>query len=800
MSASQPRHLGPMRRRVGLICLVLLLLLVLLMLAWSWQTYRHAQALRRHAQALRALDREGLSNLGAALDQARHDMTLLRRDLALPLALGPRLGWVPEVGPTLEALPVLFSAGEAALDAALEAWAVAGEPLAQWLAEEGTATEAFRALHAGLGAHAASLEARAAALRRSAQELQAVESARLLPPLRGPVRQVQDLVPLAVAACEALPLLPKALPADQERIYLLLAQNDEELRPTGGFISSIGTLMVQGGLPRLAALQDSYQVENWTVAHPDPPEPLRQYMGLDLWTTRDGNWWPDFPTSAQAVARLYELNQGRKVDGVLAVDMTAAVALLEALTPLALPDGQVVAQGGVKDAFRQSWSLAPGSLTTAGEVVTATHPFTAVEVKLALEQRKGRAWFDSVVLEDARQPGHNLVRNPSFEEDGDGDGLPDGWQASGWAGQDRLVEDVAHDGRRALLLVGDPERDKSVIQRLALVGEAGDRFRLAAESRADGVTETGGDYALEVTFFDGDRPVQTVVANFPALTHEWATAGTDRVWIAWWARRKEGMNQMLAAAAGRLLGRPGEVRWGDLLAALKTSLAQRHIQLYVEDPALQSWVARQGWDGALVETEGDYLLVVDTNVGYNKVNSNIAQTVRYTVQIAPGEPLRAELTLHYRHQSRRQVTECDKFTQYTPVYELLTQGCYWDYLRIYVPQGAQLLSCQGADEPARALDELGRTVWATSFLLRPREEREVRFSYTLPAGLLRQGRYTLYVQKQAGTGPLPLWVTLRASSSLLPQTGGTPTVGEDGALIYATDLAVDRAFAVKVAN
>jgi len=47
--------------------------------------------------------------------------------------------------------------------------------------------------------------------------------------------------------------------------------------------------------------------------------------------------------------------------------------------------------------------------------------------------------------------------------------------------------------------------------------------------------------------------------------------------------------------------------------------------------------------------EGDYLLVVDSNVGWNKVNALVQRDTSYRVTLAPDGSARAELDLHYRH-------------------------------------------------------------------------------------------------------------------------------------------------------
>ena len=61
------------------------------------------------------------------------------------------------------------------------------------------------------------------------------------------------------------------------RSYLILAQNPDELRPTGGFIT--GVALVTGSRGRLVAfeLSDANLVDDYAhVAYPAPPEPLER--------------------------------------------------------------------------------------------------------------------------------------------------------------------------------------------------------------------------------------------------------------------------------------------------------------------------------------------------------------------------------------------------------------------------------------------------------------------------------------------------------------------------------------------
>ncbi len=782
--------------------LIALALLLIVFVAWGWRTYRQVTALRDQARELAALRVERLDELAPALEQMQEDVVRLRRSLTIPMAVAPYLGWLPRIGPTVQAAPTLLQAGELALSAGTDIWRAMEEP-AIAIAVEGDLA-GMKALGPAITANAQTLDRAAEDMAHALHLLGTIEAQKLHPRLTKPVAALQRSSRLLRSGMQALPLLPRLL-GDEPQTWLLLAQNNDELRATGGFISSIGTLTLGGGIPDLGPLQDSYQIEDWTKPHPDPPEALRQHMGLDLWVTRDANWWPDFPSSAQDVADLYTLNQDTPIDGVIAVDMLGAARIVSALAPLTLPDGTRLGGDEVVQSLRQSWGLAKEALITDGVVITATADYTAIEVELVFEDRAGQVWFDAVELElldDSGRPsgGGNLAVNGSFEE-ADSSGEPVGWELVGLGAGDGLVRDVAHTGSHALTLVGERGVDKRLVQRLDVSGRGGDVYRASAQSRGQGITTEGGLYALRVTFVHDEERQRSHDARFPNITHDWATAGTSAVVGQWWRERKDVVNHIIVAAGAKLLN-PSQVDALGLLTALSDALEGRHIQFYSRDADLQGFFQRQRWAGALLEAEGDYLLVVDSNVGYNKVSPSVEQAITYEVALdSEGGPL-ARLTLRYRNTSQKQVDECDKFTTYTHFYEDLVEGCYWNYVRIYGPAGAELIDGRGGDEPVALLsDERGageRTVWATSLLLEPGEERTLVIEYRLPAEVLLGAQYyALTVQKQAGTDAIPLRVIVSGSGlSPIAESPLLPTAATADRLTYETDLRVDRVLLV----
>lgn len=120
--------------------------------------------------------------------------------------------------------------------------------------------------------------------------------------------------------------------------YLLISQNPDELRATGGYIGSAGVLQVRNGQVQIVDYGSSRDYDTPSQYRVAPPDPFAPYLG-SYWEFAGANWWPDFPTVAQQLEYFYNLsNPGQDVDGVIAVDQDALANFLQVLGPVQLPD------------------------------------------------------------------------------------------------------------------------------------------------------------------------------------------------------------------------------------------------------------------------------------------------------------------------------------------------------------------------------------------------------------------------------------------------------------------------------
>jgi hypothetical protein len=131
---------------------------------------------------------------------------------------------------------------------------------------------------------------------------------------------------------------PILLGEEGQATYLILFENNMELRPTGGFIGSFGLFTFDGGIISNLNVQDVYAADGQLRGFVEPPEPIRLYLGEASWFLRDSNWDPDFTVSAARAEWFLDKELDQSVDGVVSIDLEAMKLILEELGPVILQE------------------------------------------------------------------------------------------------------------------------------------------------------------------------------------------------------------------------------------------------------------------------------------------------------------------------------------------------------------------------------------------------------------------------------------------------------------------------------
>ncbi len=413
-------------------------------------------------------------------------------------------------------------------------------------------------------------------------------------------------------------LLPHISAIDGQKSYLVLLQNNLELRPAGGFIGSFAQIDFEKGRIKNIKVDDIYNLDGALKDVIAPPIEIRQDLGQERWFLRDSNFEPDFPSSARQAEFFYTKEAGVKVHGVFSLDLTASAKLVKALGGLDLQD---------------------------------------YNVKITEE---------------------NL-----FEEA------------------------VTH---------------------------------------------------AEVGFFPGSQAKKNFLTSLQTQL----------------------FNQLFFIS---------NQNWPEIVSALGESLEEKHLQLYLADPEILSYIASQNWAGILPrqadEKQGetnDFLAVVESNMGANKVNYFLERRLRLETKIDKDGEVTHHLAINYKNNS-----PSDTFPA----------GSYKNRFRIYLPAGASLnkASYGEADitSEARAFSDYGRSGYSLLLELAPKEQKILLVDYKLQKPLNfkeSKNEYRLDVIKQAGTFKDKFDWQLNFPIDIKVNEGSSQELN------FSTDLSKDRSFLV----
>ena len=398
---------------------------------------------------------------------------------------------------------------------------------------------------------------------------------------RSALLALRQRLPQAITTLREATLLLDLLGAQQTRRYLLVSQNPDELRATGGYIGSAGVVEASHGSIRLVEYGSSRRYDTPLDRRAVPPAEFQAYLGSNSWNLAAANWWVSFPDVARQLTYFYSLSRPQQpVDGVIALDQFGLQQLLEVLGPVQVP--------------------------AYGETVEASQ----------------------------------------------------------------------------------------------------------VESKLDRYVHTGG-------------------ASDESGRKQFTAALSEAV-----------LNAVLEAPRDKLPG---------LVKALRASLDQQHLLVWVPDSEAASFLGRKHWDGGLLTGSSDSLLLEDTDVVGSKQSQAVTRDASYTVNLAQPTSPTASLTITYTNGSQ---PDQRPDVSFVPEYRT--------FLRAVVPSGAQLLSTSGFTGAVSTDQECGRRVFGGEVAIPQGSTVQVSLQYQLPTSVTADA-YDLVVQQQPGVPPGKLTVAIQTA-------------------------------------
>lgn len=139
-----------------------------------------------------------------------------------------------------------------------------------------------------------------------------------------------------------LEVAPHLLGIDESRKYLVLFQNDKELRPTGGFMTAYSIMSVENARFEPVSSDDIYHLDAIYKPNLDAPQPIVDlikgpYVLSQKLRLRDMNFSPDFKIAMDLFSDETKNLNLEETDGIIAVDTGLLVNLLGSMGEIGVP-------------------------------------------------------------------------------------------------------------------------------------------------------------------------------------------------------------------------------------------------------------------------------------------------------------------------------------------------------------------------------------------------------------------------------------------------------------------------------
>lgn len=209
--------------------------------------------------------------------------------------------------------------------------------------------------------------------------------------------------------------------------------------------------------------------------------------------------------------------------------------------------------------------------------------------------------------------------------------------------------------------------------------------------------------------------------------------------------RKDIIGVLLYQIMQKALGAPKQW-WQPLFQTGLDMVKQKHILIYLHDENEQKAIESFGAAGRIISYHADYLHINDSNFAGAKSNMFINQSVEQKIEKENDGTLIKTLTINYKNPYP--ASDCGLESG-----GLCLNGLYRDWVRVYVPQGSELLESQGSEIKIQSYEDIGKTVFEAFYgnisPLRPLGTAKLIFKYKLPFKIDKE--YKLLIQKQPGT-------------------------------------------------
>lgn len=373
-------------KKVGIVVGIVLAVLLVVGGTCGVLMYRSAMSVKAQAQEImgqvdplkEALKSGDATALDSSVGTVQENMASINAEVHGPL--WTLASFLPVVGEDVQSVRSLGEAGQALVDEVLVPIAndVSGTGVSGLFKDGVVNVGLVQTISETVGSSLPTIESSLDTI-ASLPEAHIPQLAEVLDRVQGPAEQAQGLVDQAKPF---LDLLPQMLGADgQTRTYIVIAQNNSELRSTGGLPGAWGTVSVTDGAISMGEFRSILHADGLQVEATDE-ERAATMTNVDT-DPAQVNCIPDFSRVGK-LAKDYWAQAGYgDVDGVIAVDPVFLQRLLALTGGVTAPDGTVV------DGSNAAQEILSGTYWKYGDDPNAQDAYFASVAGLAFGQIMG---------------------------------------------------------------------------------------------------------------------------------------------------------------------------------------------------------------------------------------------------------------------------------------------------------------------------------------------------------------------------------------------------------------------------
>jgi len=233
-----------------------------------------------------------------------------------------------------------------------------------------------------------------------------------------------------------------------------------------------------------------------------------------------------------------------------------------------------------------------------------------------------------------------------------------------------------------------------------------------------------------------------------------------------------------------------------LAFALKKSLDEKQLVMYLDDPQVQEVLDQSYWSGRLIQSSScsksvsrcftDYLFPIDANLGVNKANFFVTRLATLRTKVDSQGVVNHAFTMQFKNDSAADV---------------FPGGTYSNYFQVLIPLNSQVKSVTKDGVQVDEVDEKDDVFKSVGMFITvpPKKTVNVRIDYTLndqlPSG---NGAYQLIVQKQIGSTNNDLTLDFNFAKNINIIQENISALVKDNHILYNTNLTADKIFFIEL--